>query len=367
MKVLFTTNIPSPYTVNFLNELGKYCIVDAIIEDETSSTRNTSWLKYEFINFNGIFLKGGVKYKDFIFRPSITEYLSKREYDFVIIGNPLTPTGILALEYLKIKKIPYILHSEGGIAKSGVGMKEAFKRHLLSNAILYFSTTDIADNYFVIYGARKERIVRFPFTSLYERNIRRESITENEKKIIKERLGIKESKIIISVGRVIPSKGFDILLRALVKADLDSGVYIVGGQATPELQSILTSSNLKNVHFVDHLTTDKVTDYYLAADLFVLATRNDTWGLVINEAMAAGLPVITTDRCVAGMHLVEDFKNGFIVPVENEVLLADRIKQILTDMEMRVAMGAESLRRIRPFTFENWARSYYELLVKCKQ
>lgn len=336
------------------------------MEDDRTSTRNAGWLNHKIENFHGIFLKGGFKYKNFRFRPSITKYLRKSEYDFIIIGNPLTPTGIFALEYLKIRRIPYVIHSEGGLAKSGVGLKEAFKRHLLSNAILYLSTTDIGDNYFITYGAKKERIVRFPFTSLYERDIRNEAITEKEKTTIKERLGIHESRMILSVGQVIHRKGFDVLLRALGRADLDVGVYIVGGQATPELQSIVTAYELKHVHFIDHLAADKVKHYYSAADLFVLATREDTWGLVINEAMAAGLPVITTDRCVAGMHLVENWENGFIVPVGDQARLADRMRQIMLNADMRSSMGADSLQRIKPYTFENWAQSYFKILNEQK-
>lgn len=55
----------------------------------------------------------------------------------------------------------------------------------------------------------------------------------------------------------------------------------------------------------------------MAADIFVHPTREDIWGLVVNEAMAKGLPVITTDRCVAGLELIKNESVGRIVPVEN--------------------------------------------------
>ena len=91
----------------------------------------------------------------------------------------------------------------------------------------------------------------------------------------------------------------------------------------------------------------------------MLPTREDIWGLVINEAMAYGLPVITTDRCVAGLELVEEGRNGYIVPVEDEQVLADKMRAALaSDME---AMGKASLEKIRPYTLENMARVHAEI------
>ena len=92
----------------------------------------------------------------------------------------------------------------------------------------------------------------------------------------------------------------------------------------------------------------------------MLPTREDIWGLVINEAMAYGLPVITTDRCVAGLDLVEDGVNGYIVPVGDEKALAEKMNLALrADLQ---AMGAVSLEKIRPYTIENMARSHVEIL-----
>ena len=58
MKVLFLTNIPSPYRVDFFNEIGKYCDLTVLFEKGFSNERDTSWKNYSFDNFKGIFLKG---------------------------------------------------------------------------------------------------------------------------------------------------------------------------------------------------------------------------------------------------------------------------------------------------------------------
>ncbi len=115
--------------------------------------------------------------------------------------------------------------------------------------------------------------------------------------------------------------------------------------------------NISNIHFVGFKTKTELDDYYRAADIFVLPTREDIWGLVINEAMAYGLPVVTTDRCVAGLELVKDGKNGRIVPAGNVKKLAEALKEALKE-ENRAAWGKNSWNYIQKFTIEEMAEDH---------
>lgn len=103
---------------------------------------------------------------------------------------------------------------------------------------------------------------------------------------------------------------------------------IVGDEPTQEFIGMNNNMKLDNVVFVGFKTKKELKDYYIAADVFCLQTRGDVWGLVVNEAMAYGLPVITTDKCVAGIELIEDDKNGYVIPVEDYELLAEKIMKI---------------------------------------
>ena len=168
--------------------------------------------------------------------------------------------------------------------------------------------------------------------------------------------------MVLSIGQFIPRKGFDILMRAAAGLEKDIGFYIVGGEPTEEYRKLREELGLENVHFVGFRKKDALARYYRAADLFVLPTREDIWGLVINEAMAYGLPVITTDRCVAGLELVEEGVNGSIVPVEDDAALAGKMKEILSsDLEK---MGTASLEKIRAYTIENMAKAHVAIFEK---
>ena len=92
-----------------------------------------------------------------------------------------TPSGIIAIEYMKLRKIPYIMESEGGFAKDGKGFKEKLKKHLMTGAEWYFSTSPIGDEYFLKYGADPDKFVKYPFTSLFADDIRKDISSDDEK------------------------------------------------------------------------------------------------------------------------------------------------------------------------------------------
>ena len=169
-------------------------------------------------------------------------------------------------------------------------------------------------------------------------------------------------KIAITVGQFIPRKGFDVLLKAWKDCPKDTALYIIGAKPTREYLKIKEELALNNVFFVGFKAKKELKKYYMAADLFVLPTREDIWGLVINEAMANGLPVITTERCVAGLELVENDVNGYIVPVEDYKVLAEKISYILENDVIRERMAQNSLNKIRNWTIENMAKRHWKIL-----
>ena len=168
----------------------------------------------------------------------------------------------------------------------------------------------------------------------------------------------------ISVGRFSYmngyGKGYDVLMRSAAQMPADMGWYIVGGEPTEEFARLKEEMGLQNVHFVEFMNKDALNEYYRASDVFVLMTVGDVWGLVINEAMAVGLPVITTDKCVAGLDLVKDFENGFLVAVGDDAALCDRLHRIFDDPAIIANMARNSLEKVSPYTIENMARIHMD-------
>jgi glycosyltransferase involved in cell wall biosynthesis len=261
--------------------------------------------------------------------------------------------------YLRLRKIPFYMEVDGGLIRQERKIKYLVKRALVRLAPMWLSTGRFTTEYLVHYGAEPDRVTHYPFSSLYEENLLPGIVSQEEKRLLREELEIPEHKVVLAIGQFIHRKGFDVLMRAAVSLDKTVGIYIVGGEATEEYRNMKEELGLSNVHFLGFQKKDVLAKFYKAADLFVLPTREDIWGLVINEAMAYGLPVITTNRCVAGLELVENGVNGYIVPVEDEAALAEKMQTALaSDLD---AMGAASLEKIQPYTLENMAKVHADI------
>lgn len=364
MKVLFVTNIPSPYRVDFFNELGKHCELTVLFEKKASDERDSSWQNYHFDNFNGIFMNGKSISVDMAYCPEVIGYVRNKKWDAVICSNFLSPTGMKLTSFLRRHHIPYILESDGGFKSSDSFIKKILKTRAIKGADWYLSTSDSHDEYYAYYGADKEKIIRYPFSSIRNENILKKPLTTQEKSEIKKELGITEQFAVLAVGQFIHRKGFDILLKAAKDFPANTGVYFVGGKPTKEYIALKENSGLNNVHFVGFKKPDKLSRYYRAADIFVLPTRKDIWGLVINEAAAYALPVITTNRCLAGVQIIENGKNGFIVPVENAESISGAVRQLLADENLRGKISLANLEKAKQYTIETMTESHLRILQK---
>lgn len=357
MKVLWLTSIPSPYRVRFFNELGKQCELTVLLERLASSERDDSWSTFHPEAFRAILLKGKSAGVAQAFCPGVVRYLND-SYDHIVVSNATNYTGILAIAYLKSKGIPYEVEGDGAFPGSTAGIKAAMKRFLYSGAEHCFSTGRLHDAYYMRYGAAPSRVVRFPFSSVYEKEVRTEPVSQAQKQILRQALHIRERYVILAVGQFIPRKGFDVLIRAAGLLDEQYGIYIVGGTATAEYERLCAQLPDGRVHFLPFQPPEELGRYYCAADVFVHPTREDIWGLVVNEAMAQGLPVVSTQRCIAAVEMIQQYQNGVITEVDNPEQIAAAIDSCI---RARHGMGASACEMARKYTIEQMANRHMEI------
>lgn len=359
-KVVFLTNYPSPYRVQFFDELGKYMDVTVLFSErkEDKTHRSADWYIQSSGNFKTIQLARTAMVKGRDLCLDVTKYL-KQDWDAIILCGYSSPTIMYAMGWLRMKKIPFYMEVDGGLVREESRPKYLFKKSLVSTAGWWISSGRETTKYLVHYGAKEDKVYHYPFTSLWEKDILSQTPTQEEKQKLREMLGMKEEKILLYVGRYDHKKGMDDLLSITPDLDEDTGIYFVGGEPKPEHLAFCREKGVQNVHFVGFKKKDELALYYKAADVLVLPTWSDVWGLVINEAMAFGLPVITTDRCVAGMELVENGVTGYIVPIKNPEALCSACKTILREDYRQ--MGENALEAIRPYTVENMVKAHVEI------
>ncbi len=163
-------------------------------------------------------------------------------------------------------------------------------------------------------------------------------------------------------GQMIERKGVDTLLQAFSKiADRRGEARLTLVGAGPELQRYragVPRELTERIAFLGFRQPDDLPDIFAAADLFVLPSRHDGWGVVMNEALAAGLPIVTTQGVAAADDLVREGVNGLVVPVDDAAALATALDQLISSAELRQRFSRESSAMVGEWTLakgvERW-------------
>lgn len=162
----------------------------------------------------------------------------------------------------------------------------------------------------------------------------------------------RQERTILYFSRIIPRKGLDILIKAFKTLGSKMGgvrLLIAGdGEFRPFCENLAQELNLKNIKFLGSVPFEKAVYYYAMSDVFVLPSclrgQSEGWGLVINEAMSMGKPIITTDAVGAAYDLVKNGVNGYVVKNGDVDDLYNALKRVLSDDKLMKTMGQNSRR-----------------------
>ena len=165
--------------------------------------------------------------------------------------------------------------------------------------------------------------------------------------------------VVLSVGYLRVGKGQDILIRTFKNMRRSDAVLVIAGSGVEEQKLKSLAGDSEHIQFVGHLEDEQKAEYYAAADIFVLSTEHDTWGLVVNEAMHYGLPVIVTDAAGAS-ELISD--NGIVIQPGNEEMLRRALTRLIENESLRKKMGEKSKTYISPYGVEYAAASFARII-----
>lgn len=178
---------------------------------------------------------------------------------------------------------------------------------------------------------------------------------------------IEKEKMVLTVGRLIKTKHHDRLIRIFKEScPPEWKLVIAGGDALKQsgmqnLREIVENLDMEErVELVG--TVSNIDAYYKRSKIFAFASSSEGFPNVIGEAMSAGLPVLAYD-CVAGpSDLIEDEKNGFLIPLFNDELYAKKLKALVNDEDLRSKMGETSKELVKKFSPECTAEKYYSFI-----
>jgi glycosyltransferase involved in cell wall biosynthesis len=212
--------------------------------------------------------------------------------------------------------------------------------------------------FYLNYGISEDRI--FECNYFVDNRWFRERMDQlgEDRDITRTHWGIKTNAVcFLYAGKLISKKRIPDLLQAFEtvwRVRKDIHLLVVGtGELMSSAQQYVSERRLP-VTFSGFLNQSEIVKAYAATDCLVLPSDfGETWGLVVNEAMACGRPVIVSDRVGCGPDLVENDVTGFIFPFGDPQALADRIIAIASDSAKRLQMGENAARRIEHYSVEN--------------
>jgi glycosyltransferase involved in cell wall biosynthesis len=267
-----------------------------------------------------------------------------------IVHAQMLGMGIPALAAKKLFGKPYVIWGRG----SDVYLAKKHERFVLRPAVKN------ADAVIALTGQMKEKIGEYYKKDAFviPNGITLDEYVGLSKGNLRAELQMGRSdKVIIYIGRLSPVKGVEYLIRAmrLVKDKApDTKLILIGdGSEREKIQSIIKQLNLEQlIIHLPQVPNKNIPKYAVASDVLVLPSLSEGFPMTILEAMASGLPVVSTR--VSGLpEIVKEGINGFLVEPGNPEQLAEKILLLLKNDETRAMMSANNKESVKQYSWEN--------------
>jgi glycosyltransferase involved in cell wall biosynthesis len=370
IRVCLIHNQITPYRLPLFEELNKN--VELTVLFCQSRSKDRLWHSdLENYSFHYRVL-GGFNLGPFIINYSIIPVLVRKDVDVYIIGENFENifSTFFCCFLSKLKKKPFLIWTEA-IDTHFLIMRneERLKRKYIqtfydSTCICYRRFLYKLTDGFIAYSQKARKY-------LIQNGVKPEKISCGGQVIPIDRILLpdaleqkqpitKKKKIILSIGYLRFEKGIDILIKAFKKTGRDDSVLVIGGSG-PELKRLKElSENDTNIQFLGYLSETKKSYYFSIADIFVLPTFHDPWGLTVNEAMSYGLPIIITHAAGCIDYLIEG--NGIIVNPGNIDELQKALQYLLDDKEIREKMGEKSREILLRFDLKTGVKPFIDAI-----
>jgi glycosyltransferase involved in cell wall biosynthesis len=329
-------------------------ILQTNLYEESQTFEKESYMKgVRIITCKNDYFLGGFGYSR-EFKKKLKEIW--KEFDIVHIHGHGRFTSNFSLKFLHWKKpIIYTAHGFFHSKKNGFikNLYDALLGRRLENANFCTGLTPLEERAYLGLGVDKKKIKIIPNgidLKMFE-GITGKEINQFRKKFKSNR------KILLYVGRIHQSKGLQNVFRAI--KDIELSFLLVGRDAgyQKELEILAKKLNIEDkISFLGKVGDKTLSKLYKIADLFVLFSEWEGFGLVILEAMAAGCPVVGSHKGALPFLIKNNF-NGFVANNESELTL--RIKTLLEDPKLRKRLGTNALKFVKDF---DWAKISNEFL-----
>lgn len=296
--------------------------------------------------------------------PELWQAIRHGRFDAVVIHGHNLAAHHVALAAARASRTPVLARGETHLRLERAAWKAAVRKPLLQawyKAFDGFLAIGAANaRYYRSMGVASERIFPMPYTVDNERFMAASATARESRAATRARLGLKgDAPAILYAAKLEPRKRPADLMRAvqrLQQQGLDAQLVIGGsGVLEAELKSLVATLGLRDVVFPGFVNQAELPSVYAACDVFVLPSQNEPWGLAVNEAMCAGLPVVLSEEIGCAEDLVAPGVNGVTFRSGDIAGLADALAPLVGDPGLRARWSAASAERIGRWSYRECA------------
>ena len=360
VRLVILTEIISPYRIPVFNALAQHPEIDlhVIFLAETDPSIR-EWRVYtDEIQFSYEVLpswRQRLGKHNLLINRNVGGAITRAGPDVILCGGYNYPASWQALRWAKRNDVPFLLwcESTAGDRRNLYWLVESLKQTFLNDctgfvvpgnsALEYVRRMTGSEHIFVAPNAVDIHLFSTQSATALMKGPR-----------LRGELGLPD-RFFLYVGRLVRAKGLLDLLEAYASLEpqvrSELGLVFAGdGPLRAELESAAQSVFPGCAHFAGFVDRDELASYYSLAECMVLPTHSDTWGMVVNEAMACGLPVICTRIAGCAADLVRS--NGLLVSPRNILELGAAMQKMAADSGLRARMSVESRRLIQNYSPE---------------
>jgi glycosyltransferase involved in cell wall biosynthesis len=361
-RVLLIHSIPTPYRLPLFQRLAREPGLDLTVYFMSASASNRLWPatalglpRAKILPGITINLRSGGDIFPIWVNPTAPLEVFRGNFDAVICAGWDSMTTFLVRAACLIKRTPFILWA------GSTPNEQSWRRSVTSlpvralvrsaDACLAYGTA--AKSYLENLGAKQ---VVISYNTVDVRAFEEKTAElEKQRDLVKRQLGIEAKLVVLYVGQLIERKGVMTLSNALSRLDSELNVamlWVGYGKLRQQLEHAVHGDKRLRQYFCSAQNIDELSRFYAVADVCVLPSYEEVWGLVVNESLASGVPVITTSAVGSARDLIRDGINGFVVPPGDEGAIADRIADVLTSKTGRDQWSREVRETMQDFTYE---------------
>ena len=339
LRLVFVTDVMTPYMVVVFGALAQRAELTVVFCSQSGS-RAMPWtfgkLPFRHEVIDGLTLRRrNPNGTDYHLSPRIFRAIAAARPDGVIVAAFSIPT-LYAAAWSRLRGKPFVIHSDGtSLTERSInpGQRVA-RRVLLRQAAAAVANSTPAAERFRELGVARDRLFLARHSTRLEPMWRAAKTRDYD---------AGSPLRLLAVGRLIPRKGIDRLLRAVQLAQKRGAAValeILGsGESEDDLRALASELAVDGVSFAGFVDQAGLPEHYAAAGAFVFPTLRDPFGFVLLEAMAAGLPVVTSPWAGATRDLVVDGENGLVVDPDDVDALADALLRLAGDADLRARLG----------------------------